>query len=150
MASVFALTIHASSRTITRKLYIIHLSLETALQLPLAVTRKVTMAKYRIMYWKHIPQSIIVEGDGRTVKKQLSQKIQNSIDTYAMAEGLTSTSDYAHQFKRGDWIERDGAPEEIAETLLSELETEFDKIEMPKRNGNTAQGRDNPTPTMST
>ena len=91
------------------------------------------MAKYRIMYWKHIPQSIIVEGDGRTVKKQLSQKIQNSIDTYAMAEGLTSTSDYAHQFKRGDWIERDGAPEEIAETLLSELETEFTKIEIPRR-----------------
>ena len=50
-----------------------------------------------------------------------------------MAEGLTSTSDYAYQFKRGDWIERDGAPEEIAETLLSELETEFAKIEIPRR-----------------
>ena len=23
------------------------------------------MARYRIMYWKHIPQSFIVEGDGR-------------------------------------------------------------------------------------
>ena len=44
------------------------------------------MAKYRIIYWKHIPQSFTVEGDGRTVKKQLSQKIQNKIDAYAMAE----------------------------------------------------------------
>lgn len=29
------------------------------------------MARYRIFYWKHIPASIIVEGDGRTIKKQL-------------------------------------------------------------------------------
>ncbi len=93
------------------------------------------MAKYRIMYWKHIPQSFSVEGDGRTIKKQLSQKIQDKIDAYAMAIGATSTTDYASQFKRGDWIERDGTPEEVAETLLSELETEFAKIEIPRRDG---------------
>lgn len=98
----------------------------------------VNMARYRIMYWKHIPQSFTVEGDGRTVKKQLSQRIQNAIDAYAMASGLTSTSDYAREFKRGDWIERDGSPEEVASALLSELEAEFAKIEIPNRNGNGA------------
>jgi hypothetical protein len=92
------------------------------------------MARYRIIYWKHIPQSFIVEGQGRTIKKQLSQKIQDKIDAYAMAEGLTSTSDYAAQYKRGDWIERDGSPEEVAAALLSELEAAFAKIEIPKRN----------------
>ena len=91
------------------------------------------MARYRIFYWKYIPSSITVEGDGRTVKKQLSQRIQNAIDAYAMAEGLTSTEDYAAQWKRGEWIERDGAPEEVAEALLAELEAEFAKIEIPKR-----------------
>jgi metal-dependent amidase/aminoacylase/carboxypeptidase family protein len=91
------------------------------------------MAKYRIMYWKHIPQSFTVEGDGRTVKKELSQKIQNAIDSFAMAVGATSTTDYAKEFKRGPWVERDGTPEEIAEALLAELETEFAKIEIPKR-----------------
>ena len=95
------------------------------------------MAKYRIMYWKHIPQSFTVEGDGRTIKKQLSQKIQDKIDAYAMAEGLTSTSDYAAQYKRGDWIERDGTPEEVVDALLSQLEAESAKIEIPKQNGNT-------------
>ncbi len=94
------------------------------------------MAKYRIMYWKHIPQSFTVEGDGRTVKKQLSEKIQNKIDAYAMAEGLTTTSDYAAQYKRGDWIDHDGTPEEVAEALLSELEADAAKIEIPRRNGN--------------
>ena len=94
------------------------------------------MAKYRIFYWKHIPSSITVEGDGKTIKKQLSQKIQNAIDAYAMAVGLTNSDDYTAQYKRGAWIERDGSPDEVAEALLSELETEFAKIEIPKRNGN--------------
>jgi metal-dependent amidase/aminoacylase/carboxypeptidase family protein len=96
------------------------------------------MARYRIMYWKHIPQSITVEGDGRTIKKELSQKVQNAIDAYAMAAGLTSTTDYAKEYKRGDWIERDGSPEEVAEALLSELEAEFAKIQIPRRNGSSA------------
>ena len=87
------------------------------------------------MYWKHIPQSLTVEGDGRTVKKQLSQRIQNAIDAYAMVEGITSTSDYAAQYKRGHWIERDGAPEDVARAVLSELETQFAKIEIPRKNG---------------
>ena len=91
------------------------------------------MARYRITYWKHIPQSLVVEGDGRTVKKQLSQRVQNAIDAYAMAEGATSTTDYAAQYGRGDWIERDGSPEEVADALLSELEAEFAKIEIPRR-----------------
>jgi metal-dependent amidase/aminoacylase/carboxypeptidase family protein len=91
------------------------------------------MARYRIMYWKHIPQSFTVEGDGRTVKKQLSQKIQDKIDASAMAEGLTSTSDYAAQYKRGDWVERDGSPEEVADALLLELEAQFAKLEVPRR-----------------
>ncbi len=91
------------------------------------------MAKYRITYWKHIPQSITVEGDGRTIKRQLSDKIQNKIDAYAMAEGLTSTSDYASQYKRGEWIERDGAPEEVA-----------DAASFPT-GGGVRQNRDTPT-----
>jgi len=93
------------------------------------------MARYRIFYWKHIPSSFTVEGEGRTVKKQLSQKIQTAIDAYAMAVGLTNAEDYSAQYKRGDWIERDGSPEEVAETLLAELETAFAKIEIPRRDG---------------
>jgi len=98
------------------------------------------MARYRIIYWKHIPQSFTVEGEGRTIKKELSQKIQNAIDAYAMAAGLTSTTDYAKEYKRGQWIEREGSPEEVAEALQAELEDEFAKIEIPRRNGNVGAG----------
>ena len=93
------------------------------------------MTKYRIFYWKHIPSSIVVQGDGKTVKKQLSQRIQNAIDSYAMVMGLTGTDDYAAQYRRGDWIECDGDPEEVANAVLAELETEFAKIEIPRKSG---------------
>ena len=91
------------------------------------------MAKYRVMYWRDMPQSFTVEADGQTVKKELSQKVQNKIDAYAMAIGATSTTDYAKQYKRGQWIERDGSAEEVAETLLVELEAEAARVEIPKK-----------------
>ncbi|MCB0118776.1 MAG: virulence factor [Anaerolineales bacterium] len=91
------------------------------------------MAKYRVMYWKDIPQSFTVEADGQTVKKELSQKVQNKIDAYAMAIGATSTTDYARQYKRGQWIERDGSAEEVAEALLAELEAEAARVVIPRK-----------------
>ena len=91
------------------------------------------MAKYRVMYWRDIPQSFAVEGDGKKVKKELSQKVQNKIDAYAMAIGATSSTDYAKEYKRGEWIEREGAPEDIAEALLAELEAEAARVEIPRR-----------------
>jgi metal-dependent amidase/aminoacylase/carboxypeptidase family protein len=91
------------------------------------------MTKYRVMYWKDIPQSFIVEGDGQTIKKELSQKVQNKIDAYAMALGATSTADYAKQYKRGVWTEREGSAEEVAEALLAELEAEAARVEIPRK-----------------
>jgi len=91
------------------------------------------MAKYRVMYWRDIPQSFTVEGAGIKVKKELSQKVQNKIDAYAMAIGATSSTDYAKEYKRGEWIERDGTPEEIAEALLAELEEEAAQVVIPRR-----------------
>jgi len=91
------------------------------------------MAKYRITYWKDVPQSFTVEGDGRTIKKELSDKIQNKIDAYAMTLGATSTTDYAKGYKRGPWVEREGSPEEIAAALQVELEAEGAKFQIPRR-----------------
>lgn len=96
------------------------------------------MAKYRVMYWRDIPQSFTVEANGRKIKKELSQKVQNKIDAYAMAIGAISTSDYAKEYKRGEWIERDGTPEEVAETLLSELEAAAAMIMIPRREADLA------------
>jgi hypothetical protein len=50
-----------------------------------------------------------------------------------MSLGLTSTNDYSAQYRRGEWTDREGAPEEVAEALLAELEAEFGKFPIPKK-----------------
>jgi Virulence factor len=91
------------------------------------------MTKYRILYWKHIPSAIIVQGDGRKIKTPLPDRFQRAIDAYATVTGLTSTDEYLDAWHRSDWIEREGTPEEVSQALLSELEITFAKIEIPKR-----------------
>jgi hypothetical protein len=41
--------------------------------------------------------------------------------------------EYAKQYKRGDWVECQGAPEQVAEAFLSELETQFAGTEISHR-----------------
>ena len=91
------------------------------------------MTKYRILYWKHIPSAIIVQGDGREIKASLPDRFQRAIDAYATVTGLTGTDEYLDAWRRGEWIEREGTPEQVAATVLAELETAFAKIEIPKR-----------------
>ena len=91
------------------------------------------MPKYRIIYWKHIPSAIIVKDGEQEIKKQLPQRFQNAIDAYAMATNLTGTDQYLDAWHRSNWTEREGTPEEVAEALLSELETAFAKLEIPRR-----------------
>lgn len=91
------------------------------------------MAKYRVMYWKEIPQSFTVEGDGQTIKKELSQKVQNKIDAYAMAIGATATSEYAKQYKRGPWLEKEGTAEAVADSLMADLEAAAAEVTIPRR-----------------
>jgi hypothetical protein len=91
------------------------------------------MARYRVIYWKHIPSMVQVEGDGRIVRAQLSQRFQIAIDNYAMDHGLTGTTDYVAAWRHGDWIERPGAVEDVAQDVILELERQYStkKLSMP-------------------
>ena len=101
------------------------------------------MPRYRVTYWNVIPQSFIVEGDGRRVRKEMPQNVQVKIDAFAMATDLTSSDDYTGQYRRGEWIERNGSAEEIAEQLLIELQAVAAAIAIPKRSERTP-GRGTP------
>ena len=90
--------------------------------------------KYRITSWRHIPTMISASGEGREVKVEMPQRFMAAVDAYAMAVGLTGTDDYSVQWKKGPWLEREGAPEEVAEAVRAELEAQFKVIEIPKRN----------------
>ena len=77
---------------------------------------------------------ITASGEGREVKVEMPQRFMGAVDEYAMAVGLTGTDDYAAQWKKGPWLEREGTPEEVAETVKAELVAQFKVIEIPKRN----------------
>lgn len=96
------------------------------------------MSRYRVTYWNVLPQSFIVEGADRRVRKEMPQNVQVKIDAFAMAAGLTSSDEYTGQYRRGAWIEREGSVEEVAEYLLAELQAEAALISIPKRSERTS------------
>ncbi len=86
------------------------------------------MARYNILYWKDIP-SVVEATDGDSTKKMLlSPRFQDLIDLVAMKTGLAGTDAYLEEWNRGDPIERDGSPEEVAGAVHAELESQFEAI----------------------
>ncbi len=90
------------------------------------------MARYRIVHWKEIP-SVVEAADGdRTARHQLSQKFQDLIDALAMRENSTEGDAYLEGWGQGDWVERDGSPDEVAEAVAAELEAGFQALLMSR------------------
>ena len=90
------------------------------------------MARYRIVHWKEIP-SVVEAADGdRTAHHQLSQKFQDLIDALAMRENSTEGDAYLGGWGQGEWVERDGSPDEVAGAVAAELEDGFQALLMKR------------------
>ena len=90
------------------------------------------MARYRIVHWKEIPSLVeAVDGD-RTARLQLSQKFQDLIDALAMRENATEGDTYLEGWSCGDWIERQGSPDDVAHAVAAELEEGFQALLMKR------------------
>ncbi len=91
------------------------------------------MAKYRVIYWKHIPTMVMATEDGEQARVSLPPRFQAAVDAYAMVEGSTDDGAYSAGWRKGPWEERDGSPQEVAKAVAAELEAAHPKIEMPRR-----------------
>ena len=91
------------------------------------------MTKYRIMYWRDIPTLITARDETHEVKRPMPRRFGGAISAYATRAGLTSTSDFAAQYHKGEWIERDGSPEEVADAVVRELDEQFKKFDLPPK-----------------
>ena len=80
------------------------------------------MAFYQILYWQDIPSQVKAWDDFDEVKIELGTKFVALIDQAAQTQGLTGTDNYLAQWKWGDELERAGSPQEVAETVMNELE----------------------------
>lgn len=83
------------------------------------------MALYQILYWQGIPSQVKAWDDFDDVKVQLDNRFITHIDATAQAKGIISGDDYLAHWKWGEEIEIDGEPEDIAEDIKADIETNF-------------------------
>ena len=81
--------------------------------------------QYQIISWRDIPAQVKVKAGRKRSGQPLSERFIAAIDEAAMRAGKTGSDDYMAEWRRSDWKERDGDLEEVATTLVVELEAAF-------------------------
>ena len=79
------------------------------------------VAKYQVMYWKHIPSQVKAWDANVEVKRMMPDYFQAAIDAYAMKEGSTDMDSYLDGWKWAGIEERDGEPDEVMTAVIDEL-----------------------------
>ena len=83
------------------------------------------MTQYQITYWRDLPSMVVAKLGDETVKVQLAQRLQEAIDEAAMRLGASDSDAYLAGWRRSDWLEADGDPTSVAESISAKLENEF-------------------------
>ncbi|HEY1420534.1 MAG TPA: virulence factor [Candidatus Dormibacteraeota bacterium] len=79
------------------------------------------MAKYQVMFWKHIPSQVKAwEGESQ-VKRMMPDYFQAAIDAYAMKDGSTGMDSYLDGWTWGPEEERAGSPSDVVAAVIDEL-----------------------------
>ena len=79
------------------------------------------MAKYQVMYWKHIPSQVKAWDATAEAKRMLPDYFQAAIDAYAMKDGSTDMDAYLDGWRWAASEERPGSPEEVLAAVIDEL-----------------------------
>ena len=80
------------------------------------------MAKYQVMFWKHIPAHVKAWDEHREVKRMLPDRFQAAIDAYAMKDGSTDMDAYLEGWRWSETQERPGSAEDVASAVVTELD----------------------------
>ena len=84
------------------------------------------MAEYQITYWRDIPSMVVArEGRRNRHKVELPARFQVAIDEAAMRAGAIGTDEYLDGWIRSDWQEQAGDPQEVAQAVAAQLETDY-------------------------
>ena len=83
------------------------------------------MAEVTVVYWRDIPAQVKTRAGRERGAAQCSQRFQDAIDAAAMRAGLIGTDDYLAEWRTGDSIEREGAPDGVAQAAVAELEAAY-------------------------
>ena len=80
------------------------------------------MARYQVMFWKHIPSQVKAWDDGGEVKRMLPDRFQVAIDAYAMKDGSTDMDAYLDGWSWGPIEERSGSAGDVLDAIIAELD----------------------------
>jgi len=80
------------------------------------------MARYQVMFWKHIPAQVKAWDESGEVKRMLPDRFQAAIDAFAMKDGSTGMDAYLEGWRWDDEGERAGSPEDVASAVVKELD----------------------------
>lgn len=84
------------------------------------------MPELTVILWRDIPAQVTATGDGRSARRQLSDRFQQAIDAAAMKAGLAEADAYLDEWRRetrpcGDDLDAEVAAE------ADRLEAAFDR-----------------------
>jgi hypothetical protein len=91
------------------------------------------VARYQVMFWKHIPSQVKAWDEAGEVKRMLPDRFMAAIDAYAMREGSTEMDAYLDGWKWGEVAERDGAAAVVAETVAAELDRNYPRSRLVEK-----------------
>jgi len=80
------------------------------------------LAKYQVMFWKHIPSQVKAWDGASEVKRMMPDRFQVAIDAFAMKDGSTDMDAYLEGWHWGAVEERDGAPDVVLDAIIAELD----------------------------
>ncbi len=84
------------------------------------------MAEYQITYWREIPSMVAAREGRERTRQELPPRFLAAIDEAAMRLNLTGTDAYLEEWRKGEWLTRDGTPQEVARAVAAQLDAEFD------------------------
>jgi cvfA/B/C family virulence factor len=85
------------------------------------------MAKYQVMFWKHIPSQVKAWDGPEEVKAMLPDRFQVAIDAYAMKDGSSDMDAYLDGWAWGPVEEREGSPQQVLAAIAAELDAAYSR-----------------------
>jgi hypothetical protein len=83
------------------------------------------MTDYQVTRWRELPSMVTARSGEETVKATLAARFQEAIDEAAMRLGDTGADDYLAGWDRSPWTEADGAPADVLDRVVAELEADW-------------------------
>ena len=88
------------------------------------------MAKYQVMFWKHIPSQVKAWDGAGEVKKMLPDRFQVAIDAYAMKDGSAERDAYLEGWAWGPVEERVGSAQGVLDAVASEIDASYPRARL--------------------